>query len=271
MPGAYRSDITLVNWPQIDYFGGPVFGVPEPRGRSATAPPPASSACACSTGCRPRRRARTGAPAGRGCGCAATSWATPTTGSRRALYVRESRRIRGECTVLEQDIAFDVRGEHGAVPYPDAVGIGAYRIDLHPSTGGDPYIDIAVLPVPDPARGARPACGSTTCWPRRRTSRTTHITNGAYRLHPVEWNIGEAAGHVAAFCADRATIPRAVRRDAALLEELQGELAVSGVELSWPNGVRAYLTPAGYSPARRRLPRKERSWLSCSSASRAGR
>ena len=22
----------------------------------------------------------------------------------------------------------------------------------------------------------------------------THITNGCYRLHPVEWNIGEAAG-----------------------------------------------------------------------------
>jgi hypothetical protein len=23
---------------------------------------------------------------------------------------------------------------------------------------------------------------------------TTHITNGCYRMHPVEWNIGEAAG-----------------------------------------------------------------------------
>ena len=47
---------------------------------------------------------------------------------------------------------------------------------------------------------------------------TTHITNGCYRLHPVEWNIGEAAGALAAFCldADRrdrrapsATTPRA--------------------------------------------------------------
>ena len=25
----------------------------------------------------------------------------------------------------------------------------------------------------------------------------THITNGAYRLHPVEWNTGEAAGMIA--------------------------------------------------------------------------
>ena len=36
---------------------------------------------------------------------------------------------------------------------------------------------------------------------------TTHITNGAYRLHPVEWNIGEAAGHLAAFCTARSTTP----------------------------------------------------------------
>ncbi|MGG2474547.1 FAD-dependent oxidoreductase, partial [Rhizobium sp. BR5] len=29
---------------------------------------------------------------------------------------------------------------------------------------------------------------------------TTHITNGCYRLHPVEWNIGEVAGMLAAYC-----------------------------------------------------------------------
>ena len=40
---------------------------------------------------------------------------------------------------------------------------------------------------------------------------TTHITNGGYRLHPVEWNIGEAAGHLAAYCGARRTTPRAVR------------------------------------------------------------
>lgn len=32
---------------------------------------------------------------------------------------------------------------------------------------------------------------------------TTHITNGCHRLHPVEWNVGEAAGALAAFCAQR--------------------------------------------------------------------
>ena len=31
----------------------------------------------------------------------------------------------------------------------------------------------------------------------------THITNGAFRVHPVEWNVGEAAGILAAFCLER--------------------------------------------------------------------
>ena len=30
--------------------------------------------------------------------------------------------------------------------FADSVGVGAYRIDLHPSTGGDSYIDLDVWP-----------------------------------------------------------------------------------------------------------------------------
>ena len=33
---------------------------------------------------------------------------------------------------------------------------------------------------------------------------TTHITNGCYRVHPVEWNIGESAGALAASLLQRA-------------------------------------------------------------------
>ena len=63
---------------------------------------------------------------------------------------------------------------------------------------------------------------------------TTHITNGAYRLHPVEWNAGEAAGHLAAFCTARRTLPRAVHASPQLTAELQRELLAAGVELRWP-------------------------------------
>ena len=42
---------------------------------------------------------------------------------------------------------------------------------------------------------------------------TTRITNGAYRVHPTEWSIGEAAGALAAFALARNVPPRAVRGD----------------------------------------------------------
>ncbi len=34
--------------------------------------------------------------------------------------------------------------------YADTVGVGMYRIDLHPSTGGDNYIDVASSPFEIP-------------------------------------------------------------------------------------------------------------------------
>ena len=62
---------------------------------------------------------------------------------------------------------------------------------------------------------------------------TTHITNGCYRMHPVEWNIGEAAGMLAGFCQGRGVPPRAVHERADLLRDFQGELVRQGVELAW--------------------------------------
>ncbi|MBS1184331.1 MAG: FAD-dependent oxidoreductase, partial [Proteobacteria bacterium] len=66
---------------------------------------------------------------------------------------------------------------------------------------------------------------------------TTHITNGCYRLHPIEWNIGEAVGMLAAFCLGKATTPHAVRANADLLSEFQTLLTSQGMELRWPDVV----------------------------------
>jgi len=63
---------------------------------------------------------------------------------------------------------------------------------------------------------------------------TTHITNGCYRLHPVEWNIGESAGLLAAHCLDEGIEPRAVRADEGRLAAFQSLLESEGVELDWP-------------------------------------
>jgi hypothetical protein len=63
---------------------------------------------------------------------------------------------------------------------------------------------------------------------------TTHITNGCYRLHPVEWNIGEAVGELLAHCSEHGLTPRQVYRDSDRRTSFQGRLTARGFELAWP-------------------------------------
>ena len=63
---------------------------------------------------------------------------------------------------------------------------------------------------------------------------TTHITNGCYRLHPVEWNIGEVAGMLAAHCIASGKSPVEVRSGADDLVAFQRLLVAEGIELAWP-------------------------------------
>ncbi|WP_261342467.1 FAD-dependent oxidoreductase [Blastopirellula retiformator] len=62
---------------------------------------------------------------------------------------------------------------------------------------------------------------------------TTHLTNGCYRLHPVEWGIGEAAGCLASFALDSKLSPRGIRGSADKLADFQRSLVADGVEPSW--------------------------------------
>jgi hypothetical protein len=63
---------------------------------------------------------------------------------------------------------------------------------------------------------------------------TTHLTNGCYRLHPTEWNIGEVAGLLAAHCVTERTVPEQVHADSAHLARFQHLLDAHGVERRWP-------------------------------------
>jgi hypothetical protein len=155
-------------------------------------------------------------------------------GLAMAPYIRESRRIVAEYTIVEQDVSLAVRGEHGAKRYRDSVGIGSYRIDLHPSTGGDNYIDVGSCPFQIPL-GALLPVRVTNLLPANKNIGTTHITNGCYRLHPPEWNIGESAGLLAAYCLRHRLEPRAVRADDEHLADYQRQLTRHGVELAWPD------------------------------------
>ena len=75
-------------------------------------------------------------------------------------YIRESRRIKALFTVTENHVGAEARQGRHAERFEDSVGIGCYRIDLHPSTGGDNYIDISSLPFQIPL-GALSPCPRT--------------------------------------------------------------------------------------------------------------
>ncbi|MDR2757263.1 MAG: FAD-dependent oxidoreductase, partial [Planctomycetaceae bacterium] len=62
---------------------------------------------------------------------------------------------------------------------------------------------------------------------------TTHITNGCYRLHPTEWNIGESVGLLTVFSLQKKVIPRMVREKAPLLTEFQEFIRTQGIETHW--------------------------------------
>jgi hypothetical protein len=61
-------------------------------------------------------------------------------------YIRESRRLRAEFTVLEQHFRTDSPGNaRGPVKYPDSVGVSGYRIDIHRTAreGGGSITEVA--------------------------------------------------------------------------------------------------------------------------------
>jgi hypothetical protein len=158
-------------------------------------------------------------------------------GLAMAPYIRESRRIRAEFTVIENHLNPQLRKDGRSESYVDSVGIGHYAIDLHLSTGNRTFIDVPSLPFQIPLGCLIPVRMNNVI-PACKNIGVTHITNGCYRLHPVEWNIGEAAGYLSAFCLDKGYSPRQVRNDREKLEQFQQMLAREGVEMQWPTSVK---------------------------------
>lgn len=151
-------------------------------------------------------------------------------------YIRESRRLKAIQIITEADVGVAMREGRPPEPLSDSVGTGYYRIDLHPSTGGNNYIDIEAFPFQIPL-GCLIAPTTTNFLAAGKNIGTTHISNGCYRLHPVEWSIGEAAGRLAAFCLERKIAPQQVHGDGALLQEYQGNLERGGACLRWPDTI----------------------------------
>lgn len=234
--GTYPSDICLVNWPQIDYCDGPLVGVSKEEAAKNL------------EGARQLSLSmlywmQTEAPRhDGGYGYRGLKPAGAAMGTLDGLtiypYIRESRRIKAQFTVTENHVGVDARkGKIGAENFYDSIGVGSYRIDLHPSTAPRNYVDIANWPfqiplgslIPERIENLLPACKNIG---------STHITNGCYRLHPVEWNIGEVVGALASLCIIKDVSPSTVRGTPKLLEDFQGILRETfDVPLQWSKKV----------------------------------
>ncbi|NLN30682.1 MAG: FAD-dependent oxidoreductase, partial [Bacteroidales bacterium] len=233
LPGIYEGDISIVNWPQNDYFPGNIIDVSDEEFRrhveaaeqlnlslfywlQTEAPRPDGGQG------WPGLRLR-GDIMGTGNGMA------------KYPYIRESRRIKAVFTVLEEHVGAENRkliageeeGKRSAI-FPDSVGTGYYHIDLHPSSEGDNYIDFASLPFQIPLGALLPQ-RINNLFPANKNIGTTHVTNGCYRLHPVEWSIGEAVGCLVAFSENKKISAKAVREKEELLEEFQARIRSQGL------------------------------------------
>ncbi len=240
-PGFYRGDITVVNWGQNDYSFGLLCGV-----SAAAAARHLERAKQLSLSLLYWLQTEAPRPDG-GTGWKGLRLRPDIVGTEDGLakhaYIREGRRIRAEFTVLEQHVSTELRiretgqrpEEVRAVQFPDSVGIGSYRMDLHLTTTGDRGHYGSTLPFQIPL-GALIPCRVRNLLPACKNLGVTHLTNGCYRLHPVEWNIGESAGALAAFCLAKHRLPTEVRNQAEHLAEFQGWLRRDGVPLEWPAG-----------------------------------
>lgn len=134
-------------------------------------------------------------------------------------YIRESRRLRAEGRVVEQDIVEESQPGPRARWFEDSIGTAFYMVDIHPCGANERGRMMMPRPFQIPLGTLLPQ-GVTNLLAAGKSIGVTHLTNGAFRLHPVEWNIGEAAAAIATVGMGK-------------VEAVQAELAKAGVPLVW--------------------------------------
>jgi hypothetical protein len=236
--GTYPGDITIVNWPQNDYMLGSLIDVSEKEFKKHV-----DRAKQLSLSLFYWLQTEALRPDG-GQGWPGLRLRGDVMGTEDGMakypYIRESRRIKAVFTVLEEHVGTVNRAMitgkqtgNTSADFYDSVGIGYYHIDLHPSCGGNNYIDFGSLPFQIPLGALLPQ-RMTNLLPANKNIGTTHITNGCYRLHPVEWSIGESVGMLVSYALRKNVIPRAVREQKGMLEEFQDMVRAQGIETHWP-------------------------------------
>lgn len=153
-------------------------------------------------------------------------------------YIREARRGVALTTIRHEDVARTFfPNQARARCFGDSVGIGQYHyLDIHPNDEPGQVIlegdQMLTLPFSLPL-GALVPINTDGLILSAKSIGTTHITNAAYRMHPMEWAIGEASGHLAVLCVQSNLALHQIAVSEAHTRRLQGMLARDGIPIFW--------------------------------------
>lgn len=139
-------------------------------------------------------------------------------------YIRESRRILVKNRVTEQDLNIDDASAVRAKPFNDSIGTGFYMVDIHPCGANERGRMMMPKPFQIPMSALIPQ-GVDNFLAAAKNIGVTHLTNGAFRLHPIEWNVGEVAAVMASLSLKTGKLPSA--------DAVQAEIVRAGVPLVW--------------------------------------
>jgi hypothetical protein len=146
-------------------------------------------------------------------------------------YIRESRRGAAVTIIKEQDIKPASNVVARARIFTDSTGIGFFPVDIH-GKGVVPGTLYPTKPFQIPLSALILKSASNLILSCKNIG-ATHITSAAYRLHPIEWGIGEASARLAHFAIERQIKPIDVLENSQALLDFQYRLIRSGVPLYW--------------------------------------
>ncbi len=153
-------------------------------------------------------------------------------GLAAAPYVREARRLRARRIVTAEDLLAEGADDARATWFPDSGGVGWYPLDVHAAVGERGSRNDPTRPFQVPLR-ALVADEPVNLVATGKAMGTTHLSNGAYRVHPVEWSSGTAAGALAAVSVGAGCAPSEVVDRPGLQLRVQRTLLAQGAELAW--------------------------------------
>lgn len=216
-------DVTLINWPQNDFFLGNLYGCEGAEENDYLAKQFTLGFVYWLQTEAPRADGGKGYPYFRLNG----EYLGTENGLSKAPYIRESRRIVPKFRIKEDMIL------KGANPdFYDSVGVGSYPVDVHVTTRSHTFFYAPTERFTIPL-GALITKKRSNLIPACKNIGTTHLTNGSYRLHPIEWNVGEAAGYLASYAIDSGIEISEVRDNSERLNEFRALLRDNGVQLDW--------------------------------------